>query len=65
MYAEAVCVIRTTVFTEERKRKTEIERRDCGVVVLNGSQTNVQNSGIAARPREDEIERKRSEHTSF
>jgi len=51
MYAEAVCVIRTTAFTEERKRKREIERRDCGVVVLNGSQTNVQNSGITARPR--------------
>lgn len=38
------CVIRTTAFTDresERKRKRETDR---GVVVLNGSQTNVQNS---------------------
>lgn len=58
-------MIRTTAFTDrERKRKRERDRRGRRVVVLNGSQTNVQNLGITARPREDGIERKR-EHTSF
>lgn len=47
----------------ERERKRETD--ESGVVVLNGSQINVQNSGIAARPREDGVKRKCSEHTSF
>lgn len=53
------CLISQTEGEKERD-----DRRGRGVVVLNGSQTNVQNSGIAARrPREDGAERKRSAST--